>query len=260
MLFIIPDDTTIKNQKRNVKAKTEISPQTLKTSISVILILIGIVLILYQVIPLIKSFAYGLILQYKNERIQEATAPVSKNFLQKLLTDTYYDPGPQYFEKLTNSVHIENVKIDTKYKKEMKISIPSVGINNVTLTPNVPSSPKSVYEKALKKGVAHLKNTPLPGDGGNPIIYGHSGISKLLSKNSPRLTFTKLEDAEIGDKIYIKRDGKTLTYTISQKKIVSPDDVSFISNTNSSNEEIILITCWPIGIGTKRLVLIGSKN
>jgi sortase A len=112
----------------------------------------------------------------------------------------------------------------------------------------------------LKNGAAHFKGTPLPGDGGNSFIYGHSAVDSYFSRHDsdPETIFSRLENIEISDTIIIQKDGKILTYVVQKKKIAEPDDFDVIAG-NSRKETVTLMTCWPLGIGSKRLIVIGER-
>jgi sortase A len=101
----------------------------------------------------------------------------------------------------------------------------------------------------------------LPGDGGNSFIYGHSSVESFfnVNPNNPEIIFSRLENAEIGQKVKINKDGKDFNYTIRTKKIVEPDDLSILQ-PKGNKETVTLMTCWPLGIGTKRLILVAERN
>lgn len=248
---IIP---TVEEKRKKVRENSDLDASTFKGALSKLLLLLGVFIIVTQAVPIALSVMHGVVLEAHASQID---SPVPNSFIERLIKDSYFDPGSVYFDKIANSVITKEVKVYSDYKKPMKITIPSVKINNVHVSPNIPSTPKSVYEAALSKGVAHLENTPLPGDGGKSIIYGHSGISKLMQSNNPRLVFTKLEKVSLGDGIKIEKDGKEINYSVSRRKIVDPDEIDFLKD-DPEKEQLILITCWPIGIGSKRLVIIAD--
>ncbi|WKZ30319.1 MAG: sortase [Candidatus Dojkabacteria bacterium] len=260
MLPILPK-TALSSQEKRVKY-TEKSKQSNTQKLSVLkglskfVIIGGLLLLVTQLLPLGVSYAQSFIVHAYNG---ETYIPVSQNFLQKMISVQYIDPGQAYFQSVVDHQRVQDITIDTSYTQPMNITVGTAEINNILLTPNVPGSDKSLYEAALKKGVAHLKGTPLPGSGGTSIIYGHSGLSGLLvSPHNPQIIFSRLDAANVGDTVTIHRDGKELQYLVTSKKIIEPTDVTFITDT-SHKEKIVLITCWPLGIGTKRLVLIGEK-
>jgi len=166
--------------------------------------------------------------------------------------------GNVTYDPTTNSS--KEIIIDTEYRDDMYIDIESIGIEKITITANVESSEEEVYDKYLKKGVAHFKGTPLPGDGGNSFIYGHSSVESFFSRhqNLPETIFTRLEDIEVGDNVFITRDGEKIHYIVRKKKIVEATDFSIL-DTQGDKETVTLMTCWPLGIGTKRLIVVAEK-
>jgi sortase A len=124
----------------------------------------------------------------------------------------------------------------------------------------VESTDEDVYDEYLKEGLAHFKGTPLPGDGGNSFIYGHSAVDSFFSshKDLPETIFTRLESIEIGDTVFIEKDDTILNNKIKKKKIVDPDDFSILE-TQGETETLTLMTCWPLGIGSKRLIVVGER-
>ncbi len=259
MMPIVPEeDTLVYKQLYTIKP---IDKKQIQKRISNFLIFLAVILLILQFLPLAVSYIRGMSLQHINAANNPNIIPVSTSYMHSLFTAQYVDPGQAYFTSLVKAYQEqqEHVKIDTSYKKIMYLDIPSLNMKHVRLEPNVPSSPESVYQKALSKGVAHLKGTPLPGAGGNSIIYGHSGITSLLRFNNPGLVFTKLEKIQVGAKIYIHKDGKTLTYKVMSKKIIPPQDLSTVVKA-SNIDRITLVTCWPLGVGTKRLIVIAYRQ
>jgi LPXTG-site transpeptidase (sortase) family protein len=186
----------------------------------------------------------------------------------------YYDPGMSYFKNLVQHIGYSgsdgsimgaqspsaSVIVDSSYEKNMTLSISNIGINNVNITPNVDSFNTNVYNSALKNGLAHFKGTPLPGDGGNSFIYGHSAVESFFSRHQddPETIFSKLENAELSDTIEITKDGFTYRYNVIKQTIIEPDEFDVISG-KPGKETVTLMTCWPLGVGSKRLIVIGER-
>jgi LPXTG-site transpeptidase (sortase) family protein len=260
--------------KWNIPEEESKKVKTTKIILSVTLSLIGILIILSQAVPLTNSYINGLIEQAKVKVMKNPVPDAYRTYIEEEFA--YYDPSKSYFANLENSIKglklegkftydlsinsTKEITIDTKYSKDMYITIESVGIKDITITPNVESSQEEVYDQYLKRGVAHFKGTPLPGDGGNSFIYGHSSVESFFSrhKDLPETIFTRLEDIEVGDDVYISRDGQSLHYIVRQKKIVEATDFSILE-TQGDKESVTLMTCWPLGIGTKRLVVVAEK-
>jgi len=237
----------------------------LRFVLSVTLGLLGLVIISSQLIPLTNSLLEGKRLEMQSERIAKPLPDSYKQYIQGEFA--YYNPGQSYFLNLAQQVQQQsedfanNIFIDKDYNKDMWIYIDSVGIDRVKITSNVESQDENVYNRYLKDGVAHFKGTPLPGDGGNSFIYGHSAITSFFRSNPdlPETIFTRLENVDIGDEVRISRDNDILSYTVRRKHISDAEDFSVLE-PSSHRETLTLMTCWPIGIGSKRLILVAESN
>lgn len=174
-----------------------------------------------------------------------------------------YYPELSYFQNISNNAHdimSPNIKIDYTYNKEFFISIQSIEINSLKITPNVSYQNENDYKQALKEGLAHFKYTSLPGDGGNIVVYGHSVTEKafIFSYNNPGNQLNKLDKIDLGNIIEITKDDIVYKYEVKSIKILKPDDLSIINN-QLNIETLTLITCYPWGIGTERFVVIASR-
>lgn len=245
-----------------------------KIVISVSLSIVGILIILSQAIPLTKSYLDGVIEQARVKLMKNPVPDSYRSYIEEEFA--YYDPSINYFANLEESINElslegiysydassstrNEIKIDTEYRKDMYIDIESVGIEDIIISSNVESSREEVYDQYLKRGVAHFRGTPLPGDGGNSFIYGHSSVETFFAKhqNLPETIFTRLENVDVGDDVYITRENDQLHYIVRKKKIVEPTDFSIL-NPQGDKETLTLMTCWPLGIGTKRLVVVAEK-
>lgn len=261
------------NNVGNPVEKHDKTVKNIRYIISGVFALTGVIILASQLFPLAGSYLNGEIYRQKEENLAK---PVPDDYHETILKDFGYDPGKSYFQNLMSqagvnydnatfydpiSKQLKKVSIDETYKKDMSLSIKSADIVNIKLQPNVPSYDETVYDQALKHGLAHFKGTPLPGDGGNSFIYGHSSIQSFFNAypNNPEIVFSKLEKADVGASVEIEKDGKKLYYTVRKKKVVEADDFSIL-NPQGDKETVTLMTCWPLGIGTKRLVLIAERN
>lgn len=134
--------------------------------------------------------------------------------------------------------------------KKFGIKIEKIGVLAPVIK-DVSGTEKSVYNKALEKGVAHFKGTSLPNEGSNIFIFGHS--SKILGKGPYAEIFAELGELEKGDEIIIYYQGKEIKYTVFEKDIVEKNDLSVLEPTKK--EQLTLMTCWPIGSAAKRLII-----
>ncbi len=259
----------------NVPVKDEKKTKNVRLWISGILAFVGLIIVSTQIIPLTGSFLDGVIERIRTEFKIKPVPDSYKQYIEKQFA--YYDPGKSYFANLAEQIgDIEiasqysydpksgtqkEIAVDTKYDKDMYISITSVGIKDIKISPNVESSDEKIYNRYLKYGVAHFKGTPLPGDGGNSFIYGHSAVDSFFRnhKNLPETIFSRLNNIDIGQDVIITKDKETFTYVVRNKKIVAPDDFSILQ-TQNNKETVTLMTCWPLGIGTKRLVVVAERE
>lgn len=248
--------------------------KTQKTRIYIagIAILIGMIILASQVIPLSISFIKGKIQEHRQNVIASPVPEAYKQYIEDEFA--YYDPGKSYFSNLFENAQVlgaqttydsttktyKNITIDKEYSTPMYLTISSIDINNIYITPNVESIDEEVYDKHLKKGLAHFKGTPLPGDGGNSFIYGHSAVETFFNNhnNNPEIIFTKLDGIDIGDSVTVRKDDKDIQYIVRKKKIVEADDFSILKQ-QGDKETLTLMTCWPLGVGTKRLVVVAEK-
>lgn len=258
----------------DIPHESEKKIKRMKIFISIFLGVIGILIIISQAIPLTSSYIRGEIEILKQKLLKDPVTEEYKQYIEDELA--YYDPGISYFENLSlNAEGLQyqgqfsydpttkknkEIKVDREYDKPMYITISDIGISNILVSPNVDSSNEAVYDQYLKKGIAHFKGTPLPGDGGNSFLYGHSAIISFFNghNNLPETIFTKLEDADIGDKVVIKKDNNDIQYVVKSKKIVSPEDYTILQS-QGSKETVTMMTCWPSGVGTKRLVVVAER-
>jgi len=163
-----------------------------------------------------------------------------------------------------NTANKSNIAVDyldrnvlsasTEDESDYLLKIEKIAVS-VPVIFNVDGGDENKYYPALKNGVAHLQETPKPGEKGNSVIFGHS--SQVTDKNSKYAeVFAKLNDLKLNDEIkYLdKKKNKETVYKVIEKKIVVPEEVSVVEN--SSDTRLTLITCWPIGSNEKRLVVV----
>lgn len=258
----------------HVRKYSKQKAEKIKKSLSLLFGIVGVLILLTQGVPLISSYLQGELQVFKQNLIKD---PLPESYRQYIEDEfAYYDPGKSYFANLSENADSLNYEglftydprtksnkqifVDKNYNKNMSITISNIGIENIRITANVESSQEEIYDKYLKYGLAHFKGTPLPGDGGNSFIYGHSAVLTFFNKhaNLPETIFTKLEDIDIGDIVNINKDDLQLEYVVRNRKIVDPSDFSILK-TQGDKETVTLMTCWPLGVGTKRLVVVAER-
>ena len=148
-----------------------------------------------------------------------------------------------------------NQTVKPEVKGDYVVQIDKINIK-APIIMNVDGFDEVLYLKALEKGVAHYKGTPLPGNKGNSFIFGHS--SYYANKpGSYKEIFKTLGNLKVGDEMKIVHGAETFTYKIFVSKLVADDDGSVL---DESKDEILTIsTCWPPGTYAKRWIVQGKR-
>lgn len=139
---------------------------------------------------------------------------------------------------------------------EPKVIIPKINVE-IPVVYDEPSIEEKAIQAALERGVVHYATTPLPGEIGNPVIFGHSS-NNILNKGQYKFAFVLLNRLEIGDTFMLQKDGKRYIYKVSEKKVVKPNDVSILTSSTAESTAT-LITCDPPGTSINRLLVTGQQ-
>jgi sortase A len=255
------------NQPVNIYAElaTNKKANNLFFSISVFSLLTGIAILIYSFYPYISAFTLNassnsektvLASTNSNLALSEASGTGS-------LSSVYTANLVKNLSETSKALGInDNSVSDEVLNKtgEMKLSIPRLKIQDMPVKINVNSYNEKDYMPILDYALAHFKGTSLPSYPGNTFVYGHS-TNELIARsrpNSPQVAFTFLNRVEIGDEISIELEGKIHRYALQRSRIVEPEDISPIFG-NNSKETLTLMTCWPPGIGEKRLILVAEQ-
>lgn len=124
--------------------------------------------------------------------------------------------------------------------KAFAISLPTLGISDLTITHPANPSTSDGLLAPLKYGVGHLFS--YPGAGGTILVYGHSSSYGWDVSNYTKI-FRRINQLSVGDKIYVTYGGKQHTYQVTFKQSVPANDLS--AYKGGRGEELILYTCWP---------------
>ena len=115
---------------------------------------------------------------------------------------------------------------------------------------------KVIYEK-LKQGVVLYPSSDIPGEGYS-IIIGHSS-QYPWSPGKYKSVFSLLNELKQGDKIYVFWNQKPLVFEVKEKNIFLPWPKGTESTETvfppSDEPTLILQSCWPVGIASKRVAI-----
>ena len=106
----------------------------------------------------------------------------------------------------------------------------------------------------LKKGVGVLEGTSLPvgGENTHSVLSAHTGLAN-------QKLFTDIDKLKDGDVFYLHILKKDLAYKVNQIKVVHPDEIDDLK-ISEDKDYVTLLTCYPYGINTERLLVRGERT
>lgn len=122
----------------------------------------------------------------------------------------------------------------------IRLSIPKIDLSAIVVN--------GTTRMDLKSGPGKITGTPLPGEVGNSVISAHRDTF-----------FRHIYELKPGDEIDVQRNGQSLKFQVTGKKIVEPDDLSVLKQTEE--RQLTLLTCYPIyyiGPAPQRLVVVSK--
>jgi len=102
--------------------------------------------------------------------------------------------------------------------------------------------------ESLKRGAGHHIGSANPGERGNCVISAHNDIYGEIFRDLPQV--------ELGDVVEVYTASQVYRYVVTQKRIIEPTEVSVMYPTSSP--VLTLISCYPYGIDTHRIVVIAE--
>lgn len=106
---------------------------------------------------------------------------------------------------------------------------------------------EGVARSNLAVGAGHVPGTAGLGMEGNCVIAAH--------RNSLYHTFFRhLDQLAVGDRVVLSNGTTEYTYIVSETTVVDPSEVSVLQSV-SGKKELTLITCTPLYLATKRLIV-----
>ena len=129
------------------------------------------------------------------------------------------------------------------------IIVPKIGINAAVVSAVDPAN----YDEALQKGVAHASTSFFPNENGAVYLFSHSTNYEWFVKDL-NAVFYLMKNLESGDLVILIYKGTRYTYTLTEKRVVSPKDVSYMAPIEGK-KMLILQTCWPPGSTSERLLV-----
>lgn len=105
----------------------------------------------------------------------------------------------------------------------------------------------------LKKGPGHYPSTPFPGELGNAAIAGHR-----TTYGEP---FRHIDELQPGDPIIVTDLlGRRFTYTVTEQRIVQPEDSWVVETVDPTVATLTLTTCHPEFSAKQRLIVFATMD
>lgn len=163
----------------------------------------------------------------------------------EIITDKDYTKAENWFEKdfktNNNSQYLER-------QNSYTISIPTLDIENMAV---------EIGGNNLDKHLIHYAGTAMPGEYGNPVIFGHSVLPVFYNPKSYMAVFSKIPTLEKGDEIHISYDGIKYIYIVDSYHEVEPDQVELLEQ-RYDRRTLTLVTCVPPGTYLRRGVILAQ--
>jgi len=140
--------------------------------------------------------------------------------------------------------------------KEKILEIPRIGISAPIVFFDGPTE-NDILGKALDGGVVHFPESVLPGKIGQTIILGHSappGWPKIKYD----WVFSEVNTLEEGDEIFVYFGSQEYIYSVKNKVFLEKGEELPRESYSSSQNTLILISCWPPGKDYKRIAVIAE--
>ncbi len=226
-------------------------------TVPVFLVFFGLAILYNQIWPEVEQK----ILENEGYFEQGTTALVAGDYIEE--RQLYLsNPGSDYFKTLADSAFERHVLQDDPESRAFKdtflLSIESLDLYDLPVTPNVDSGNEELYNQVLQNSLAHMQGTGLPISdvNNNIVIYGHSANGSYYERTQdPAGAFSRLQKVKIGDKLVVKIGGEEHEYKIYKTKIVNPDDISIVNGT-PNKRTLTLFTCFPNGNPAKRFIAV----
>lgn len=142
-------------------------------------------------------------------------------------------------------------QILTPSDTDFSILIPKIGAS-AKIFPNIDPEKSEEFVPILTQGVAHAKGTVFPGMKGNTYLFAHSTDS-FWNVGRYNAIFYLLKDLKKDDDITLFFEGRRYDYTVEEQRVGEANEVQFLTDAHTTEEKLILQTCWPPGTTWKRI-------
>ncbi len=212
--------------------------------------LIGIMLISCLVLGawrMVRSVQHSTTLSTYHNEVSRLDTENYDNLKKKAIkyNDVVYQTQGMYILGLT-----DEYLSDESYHKMLKIEKSEVmaRINIPKINVKLPIY-HGTSDEVLANGIGHLQTSSLPIGGKNTraILSGHRGMAEADM-------FTRLDELEVGDLIFIEVLNEKLAYAVTDTQVILPEETETLDIV-AGEDMLTLVTCTPIYTNTHRLVV-----
>ncbi|MFA5070611.1 MAG: sortase [Patescibacteria group bacterium] len=140
-----------------------------------------------------------------------------------------------------------------------KILIPAIGTDaEIILAPaDLAGSKNDWVESQLDSGIVQYPNGIADLKKQNLVFFGHSSSLHPTAKYA--LVWVRLDELKIGDEIVLLNNNEErINYRVTESpRTVSADETAIVK-VDKGEGMITLVTCWPPGTTSKRMVVVGQ--
>ena len=219
----------------------------------------GAILVCIGIIILISPIVGEQYMSYKRNKLYQKYIDSNVNIKIGIVKDSDKKDGYKSIKK-TYEKEQDNTRDSDRIEKNIQeqdelLDYSSVKMNDIIGRIVIPSIEVDLLiiegeSKAnLAFGAVHIQNTAYPGKEGNCVIAGHRNYT------FGRM-FNRIGEVKKGEFIHVLLKNSELIYIIDDMEIIEPTNLEVL-NQPKDVKCITLLTCHPINIGNKRLLIKG---
>jgi sortase A len=163
----------------------------------------------------------------------------------EIVTDIDYTKAENWF---TQDFKPKTKTLSLNRTTSYTITIPKLDIKDMLV---------EIGGNNLDKHLIHYAGTALPGEYGNPVVFGHSVLPVFYNPKSYMSVFSKIPTLEKGDEVFVDYDGIEYKYIVDSYHEVQPDQVELLEQ-RYDRRTLTLVTCVPPGTYLRRGVILAT--
>lgn len=212
-----------------------------------------------------KSYIFKWELESKGEKLITSVeaANIKEKYSEEKMKELNQDKNEDSqlsIKKMKKEQDKENIDLNidiTPYENRIVIpkiwkNIPLLDIKNRKI--EWQKELNNIFMKELEKGIIRYPGSAKPWQEGTAFIFGHSSNFPWI-KWDYNDVFALLDKVVYNDEIIVYYWQEKFVYKITEKKVITPWDVSVLER-NKKKSEITLMTCWPIWTTLNRLIVV----